>query len=310
METLATDSTDEPPEEWPPGAAGSTRSNSEQSAGGGKANAGQSSAGIPRLSAGRVGTEALSGEAGEAGSSSSMAQGPTPGEPRDGDPRRTAGGAGFAESSQSPGPEDGQDGGRGAGGVSSETLDQAGSGGAKDRTDLAAVPSPPVSGLYFSEYVEGSSNNKALEISSVEPTFLDGCVIEVYLNGAVTPGRTLALGGELFAETPRVICDRQFAEPERCHQLGALSFNGNDLVRLVCAGRVLDSIGTSGEVPAEQWGSDDLGTRDMTLRRKCGLTDGDPMDRDPFDPAEEWVGAGLDVFNGLGSHCALGMGDP
>ena len=53
---------------------------------------------------------------------------------------------------------------------------------------------------FFSEYVEGSSNNKALEIynPSNSPLNLSGYSIKVFSNGAVTAGKTVnfVLSGE------------------------------------------------------------------------------------------------------------------
>lgn len=243
------------------------------------------------LSAGRVATGQAPGAAGDAGSNPEPSQGP----------RSTAGTAGHSKGAGGEGLSGGAEarGFQGAGGAGGGLVSEPGPAGAGG----TSVANTPTTGLYFSEYVEGKSNNKALEISASEPCVLDGCAVEIYLNGAALPGRTLALQGELLPAVPLVLCDRLFAEPERCDRLGALSFNGNDLVRLVCADRVLDSIGTLGVAPEQQWGTGELRTYDMTLRRKCHVTEGDRFDGDAFDPALEWVAVGLDVFQGLGTHC-------
>src|SRR5688572_3606098 len=66
----------------------------------------------------------------------------------------------------------------------------------------AQTPQTP-SDLFFSEYVEGSSNNKAIEIFN--GTGLDinlganGYNVQMFFNGAVTPLRTINLTGTVAA---------------------------------------------------------------------------------------------------------------
>jgi len=52
---------------------------------------------------------------------------------------------------------------------------------------------PPTSNLFFSEYIEGSSNNKALEIYNPGSFSVDitGYKIEIYANGAVSQTNTI-----------------------------------------------------------------------------------------------------------------------
>ena len=49
--------------------------------------------------------------------------------------------------------------------------------------------------LFFSEYIEGSSNNKALEIFNSTGAAIDlaasGYVVQYYFNGAMTAGLTI-----------------------------------------------------------------------------------------------------------------------
>ena len=61
--------------------------------------------------------------------------------------------------------------------------------------------------IYFSEYVEGSSNNKALEIynSSETPVNLSGYKVEYYFNGNSTAGLTINLTGTVPAKGVFVI---------------------------------------------------------------------------------------------------------
>jgi len=238
------------------------------------------------LSAGRAGTSRGEGGAGGENEPSPL-RGGTAG-------RGNAGSAGRGGTTAASGADGGVSGDAG----SSEVVEVAGAAGAGS----AAPPVVPDT-LFFSEYVEGSSNNKALEISSTSPCALDGCAIEIHLNGAPSASVRVELRGELFPELPLVVCHAKFAELERCDLTGTLSFNGNDRVRLTCAQRLLDSIGSVGAAPELHWGTGELTTSNGTLRRRCDITVGDRDEQDVFDPASEWIAAGADVFDGLGSHC-------
>jgi predicted extracellular nuclease len=156
--------------------------------------------------------------------------------------------------------------------------------------------------LLFSEYVEGSGNNKAVEIANVGGAALStaGCSLVRYQNGASTPlapdlpldGASLG-PGEVF-----VVCNDGFAQASLCDQLSSgLSHSGNDVVALDCWGLV-DVIGRVGEDTV--WGSAPTVTQDATLRRACSVQSGDTNGADPFDPALEWEGFPADTFGGLG----------
>jgi uncharacterized protein len=67
---------------------------------------------------------------------------------------------------------------------------------------LASTAALPASAsLYFSEYIEGSSNNKALEIynSSASSVDLSGHKVEIYFNGNTNAGLTINLSGSIPA---------------------------------------------------------------------------------------------------------------
>jgi len=157
-------------------------------------------------------------------------------------------------------------------------------------------------GLLFSEYVEGSSYNKAVEISNrgAAPASLQGCQIDHYVNGSSTASAPTVLTamtlqpGQVF-----VVCHTQFSQPALCNQLdGKMTFTGNDVVALTCGGAPVDIIGRIGENMV--WGSPPTATTQTTLRRKCPITSGDVNGSDPFDPAIEWNGFALDTLSDLG----------
>ena len=87
-----------------------------------------------------------------------------------------------------------------------------------------------------------------------------------------------------------------------CDDSGNLVFDGDDAVTLECGGAILDAIGRIGERPGPAWGQGDTSTRDRTLRRRCGIEEGDTNAADAFDPTDEWEGLPEDTVEGLGEH--------
>jgi len=164
-------------------------------------------------------------------------------------------------------------------------------------------------GLLFSEYVEGSGENKAMEIHNpgTLPTALTGCSVQLFANGASEPSQTIELeGGPISAGGVFVLCHSGLDEAGRgaCDQLsGDLGHNGNDALALVCDGETLDVFGQIGVDPGKSWGAAELATEDHTLRRLCTIRQGDRDGSDPFDTAAEWNAFAKDALDGLGSHC-------
>jgi hypothetical protein len=220
------------------------------------------------------------------------------------------GGAGSNAKGGAPaggGEANGGAGGRasGAGGGGASAASGAGGGGASGSDGFAHPP-------FFSEYIEGSGSEKALEIAADAPVDVSGCQIEIYANGASKRSRIIALGALLVdgaiasRESPLVVCSPELAAlSSSCALSETLPFTGNDTILLTCAGNVVDAFGRLLEDPgANGWGTPPRRTSDVTLRRSCGITQGDPDPNDAFDPALEWEEAPLDAFDDLGVHCA------
>ena len=157
--------------------------------------------------------------------------------------------------------------------------------------------------VFFSEYVEGSSNNKALEIYNGTGAELDlsRVTVERYNNGAVTPNESTTLAGAVASGGVYVIVNASATE-----ELLALGdptystltfYNGDDALVLLLDGEVVDSIGRVGEDPGSAWGTD-CTTGEQTLRRNVCC--GDPIVDDVFDPADEWDCFPQNTFDGLG----------
>lgn len=166
--------------------------------------------------------------------------------------------------------------------------------------------------LFFSEYIEGSGFNKALEIYN--PTSaginLSSYTIEVYSNGNSYTSATLALPNTVLAtQDVYIICnsDIDSSVSAQCDLLlsgtSVVSFNGDDTILLGQGLNVIDTIGQLGyQPPSGQWGSGNTSTADNTLVRKCGLIHGDSNYSDIFDPAIEWDGYANNDLSHLGSH--------
>ena len=183
--------------------------------------------------------------------------------------------------------------------------------GSDSKTVQIAVlpPSTGECGLIFSEYVEGSSNNKAIELyngTSAEIDFDAGSyVIDRYNNGSTDVSGTLTLTGTIASGGTYVI-----ANPSAAAEVLAVAdvtstityYNGDDALVLVANGVVIDSIGRVGEDPGSVWGTEPVTTGEHTLRRKPTVAAGDAVINDPYDPAIEWDGFAQDDFSGLGAH--------
>ena len=174
---------------------------------------------------------------------------------------------------------------------------------------MAAEAAP--ADLFFSEYVEGSSNNKALEIYNGTAAPIDLSVgqykVQIYVNGASTGQTAINLSGTIAAGATFVIANNSAstAVTSVANQLSSsLTYNGNDAVVLLKGGATkVDVIGQIGFDPgAAGWGVDPTNTTDNTIRRKSTVCAGDPDGTNVFDPAIEWDGFAVDTFSGLGSH--------
>ena len=168
--------------------------------------------------------------------------------------------------------------------------------------------------LFISEYVEGSSNNKALELyngTGATVTLTGGYDVQIFANGSATATATIPLVGSIpngdvfvLARSAAVAAILAVADQTTTNFL----FSGNDAVALRRDGAILDVVGQIGVDPGTEWGSGDASTLDNTVRRKPAVEAGDPNGADAFDPALEWNGFPLDSFDGLGSHSLGGGG--
>jgi len=179
-------------------------------------------------------------------------------------------------------------------------------------TEAGAAPTE----LFFSEYVEGSSNNKALEIYNGTGATVDlsdgGYNVQMFFNGSATAGLTINLTGTTIDGDVYVLAHGSaspsiLAVADQAN--GAGWFNGDDAVVLRKGTTVIDVIGQVGFDPGAEWGSGLTSTADNTLRRKPSILGGDTTSSDAFDPAVQWDGFATDTFDGLGAHVIDAGGD-
>ena len=177
---------------------------------------------------------------------------------------------------------------------------------------IAMLLAPAVSAeLFISEYVEGSGNNKALELYNPTASTIDlaDYSIQVYFNGSTTVGTTINLSGNISAGATFVIADNDSVAALLALtdlQVTQSLWNGDDTITLSKNGVVLDSIGQLGVDPGSAWGSGSITTANDTLRRAAVSYDADPFDA--FEPAAQWLGFAQDDFSDIGLFNGEGGG--
>ncbi|MBK7632124.1 MAG: lamin tail domain-containing protein [Ignavibacteriales bacterium] len=165
--------------------------------------------------------------------------------------------------------------------------------------------------LFFSEYVEGSSNNKAVEIINISGSDVDltagNYVVLIYANGSSSVTNTIALTGTLLSEEVFVLANSSAGTTLlglADQTSSSLTFNGDDALVLRvggASGNILDVVGQIGFDPGTFWGTEQNTTLDHTLRRQNLIAIGDRNGFDVFDPATEWNTFNIDDFTDLGN---------
>ena len=132
--------------------------------------------------------------------------------------------------------------------------------------------------LIFSEYVEGSANNKALEIYNPTLAAVDlaDYVVALYINGAVAPSQSLQLSGILPSGGVYVVANSSASAAVLAVAditSAVCTFNGDDAVALLYQGFPSDVIGVIGVDPGAFWDIPTGGeTAEYTLRRVSTVT--------------------------------------
>ena len=139
----------------------------------------------------------------------------------------------------------------------------------------------PCSELYFSEYAEGSSNNKYFEIYNPTASAISLSGYTVYLSGnggsytnTFTSGASIASGDVYMISTNQLdsatqtLADTAMGYPSVAH------FNGDDALILVNGTDTIDVIGVPGVDPGSSWTVGTGSTANHTLVRKHAVSGG------------------------------------
>lgn len=169
----------------------------------------------------------------------------------------------------------------------------------------APVMAGTVTDLFISEYVEGTSNTKAIEIYNGTGATVDLSAYRIVMHfGNTTNSLPVNLVGTIAPNDVHVLAHSSSGLPAD-QTSGGGWFNGNDAIVLWKGGTIIDSIGSRAfPAPDVEWGGGTTSTADNTLRRKPSVCGGDRNPDDFFDPAIEWIGYVTNDTFGLGTHVA------
>ncbi len=194
--------------------------------------------------------------------------------------------------------------------------------------------------LFFSEYVEGSGNNKVLEIYNPtdQPVDLSLYVIKRYSNGSPVPTEELPLSGTVVPGDVFVVTNGQtdsvwvpgggywslpieplFYARGDFHCSGIypapMYFNGDDAMTLEkVTGQVVDIFAKTGDDPGNNGWNDipptyyagdqywTSWTKDQTLIRKPEIRDGVKVNPAIFKVDVEWDSVAKNTYDSLGFH--------
>jgi len=185
------------------------------------------------------------------------------------------------------------------------------------RLDVFSGDSAYTTDLLISEYVEGSSNNKYVEIFNGTGSDLDltSYKIKLYANGATSATSTQTLSGVLphnaclvYRNSSAVLT---LPDGVTAVSSGIANFNGNDALAIVkgTPETYVDIFGRIGD--SSTWSSNGISASDQTLRRKSTVINGITSNPSSGFPtlATEWDSYPIDTASGLGSH-SIGASSP
>lgn len=159
--------------------------------------------------------------------------------------------------------------------------------------------------LLITEYIEGGSSNKAIEISNVGGSAINlddnEYELRLYFNGQTTVGNSEALSGILDAGKSIVFHNSDAADEFKVGTESKVTwFSGDDALVLTKDDAVIDSIGKVGE--KLKWSDGEFSTVDKTLRRKDSVKvgDTDTSDTYPGTSKDQWLVLAKDTSDGLG----------
>ncbi|MDQ3111757.1 MAG: lamin tail domain-containing protein [Bacteroidota bacterium] len=198
--------------------------------------------------------------------------------------------------------------------------------------------------LFISEYVEGSSHSKAIEIynPTANPVLLSNYRLIRYSNGSPTPVDSISLTGTIqpydvwvvvngqatpdqngaFCDPALLAMADQVGPPQYVAGTAVLYMNGDDAIALarVAPYAIIDIFGKIGEDPGTAWtdvfpytsAQGTWWTNDHTLIRKSSVTSGVTANPTAFNVTLEWDSLPENTWTNLGTHssvCLVGIND-
>jgi hypothetical protein len=163
--------------------------------------------------------------------------------------------------------------------------------------------------LFISEYVEGSSNNKCIEIfnPTANPVNLSFYSLNFHNDGNPNPSFSTPLSGTIQPKSTFVVCHsgaETSAAQQNFYQIA--NYNGNDAIVLMKNNSPVDIFGNIGCDPGDSWSGGGNNTQNMTLVRKPCVVDGitnNPGSNCSFPTlSTEWLRYPEDDFSNLGFH--------
>ena len=166
-----------------------------------------------------------------------------------------------------------------------------------ERPEQPEIPEGDPTALIISEYSEGASFNKFLEITNISDKDIDlsAYLLRIYTNGNESSTNQVQLSGTLAAGTSKVYknsgADATLPDGVEAEAINdnVINFNGNDPIAIICNEGIADILGTIG--------SDADFAKDVTLRRLSTVT----APTATYNP-DEWETLGMDDLTGFGSH--------
>ncbi len=196
--------------------------------------------------------------------------------------------------------------------VSLTVIDDNDDSDTETKTGYITVEEAPegATDLFFSEYIEGGSNNKAIEIfnGTGQNVDLSDYKVVLYSNGSSTASTTLNLTGTLGNNEVYVIYNSgsvQAIIDQGDLTSGVTNFNGDDAIALEKNGSDLDIIGVIGVM--EKWAVAGVAsaTENKTLVRKSSVfspTTDWALSAGTNAEDSQWIVYAQDNFDYIGSH--------
>ena len=181
------------------------------------------------------------------------------------------------------------------------------------RLDVSTTPftSANATDLFISEYVEGSSSNKYIEIfnGTGASVNLSDYRLRLFANGSASPSNDVLLSGTL-ANNAVIVYENSLAAIYSGTPNAAVNFNGDDAVALwkISTSSYVDIFGRIGNDPGTQWTLGGNNTADQTLVRNADVSGGVTVNPSGTGPgafltlSTEWTEFAQDYSADLGNH--------